>query len=73
MDSFLNPTAMLGIFAAVIGFIVLYEIGRLMGARQASKIWTAVTGISLEELEARTFKNQLDHLQDAIKRTRKAH
>lgn len=72
MDSFLSPTGMLGIFAAVVGFIVLYEIGRLMGARQASKMWTAVTGMSLEELEARTFEKQLEHLQDAIERARKA-
>ncbi len=72
MDWILTPRVMLGIFAAFVGFIVLYEIGRLMGARQASKMWTAVTGISLEELEARAFKSQLDHLQDAVKRARKA-
>jgi hypothetical protein len=72
MDWILNPRTMLGIFAAFVGLIVLYEVGRLMGARQASKIWTAVTGISLEELEAQTFKSQLDHLQAAIERARKA-
>jgi hypothetical protein len=70
MSVLTNPLYMIAAFVAFVFAVVIYEVGSLMGARQATKQWAAVTGISLAELASGQFKEELARLRQSIESSR---
>jgi len=72
MDIFLDSRVMVVLFVLFLSAVTAWAVGHLLGAREASKRWTSVTGIELEELEAGTYDRQLAQLRQEVTRARTA-
>ena len=72
MDIFSDPRVMIALFVLFLSAVTAYAVGHLLGAREATKQWTAATGIELEELDAGTYNRQLAQLRQEVTRARTA-
>jgi len=73
MDVFLHPLVMIALLVLFLSAITAYTVGSFLGVREASKQWTAATGIELEELDAGTYARQLAQLRREVARARTPH
>ena len=72
MDSFLHPVVFAALFVLFLSAVAAYVLGEFLGARGASKRWTAATGIELEELDAGAYDGLLARLRQEVTRARTA-